>query len=321
MLKVSKLDHPKANFFLIGAAKSGTTSVDRMLRIQPNVYLSPIKEPCFFCDDIREQIIEEYRRDVPVIDFDKYFSGNTREIIHMCLVESGTVYNKLFEGASGQVIGECSTFYLPSKEAAYNIYQYNPSAKIVAILRDPLKRILSHYEMDRRIGITDKPLMQLIHDELALGGDANYGNSRYYVGASRYGEQLQRYYDLFPKECIHVMCFEELVDHPDPIIRELFAFLGLDVPDEQMTLPRENNAYSVRFGKLNQIIYRAGMKPFIDKWVYHVLPESVKGLIKSIYFREHKVELVSQLEIDELRYILKREGVTDGWQSHTRWGS
>src|SRR3546814_20930244 len=59
-------------------------------------------------------------------------------------------YQRLFGRAAGQpVIGECSTFYFSSKVAARNIHAYNPEARIMALLRDPVARIRSHYEMDR----------------------------------------------------------------------------------------------------------------------------------------------------------------------------
>src|SRR6478735_11522960 len=116
----------KANFFLVGAPKAGTTSVDRLLRSHPDVFVSPIKEPCHFCVDVNAQLQPSLKAKAG-IDLASYLSAPARPVVHMRHVQSPEDYSRLFEGAAGhKVIGECSTYYLSSAVAAREIHAYNP---------------------------------------------------------------------------------------------------------------------------------------------------------------------------------------------------
>jgi hypothetical protein len=92
---------PKATFFLVGAPKAGTTSVDRVLRRHEDVFLSPIKEPCHFCSDINAQIAQSLNRK-DRIDLRSYLASPTREIVHLAHVASADDYARLYEGAEGR---------------------------------------------------------------------------------------------------------------------------------------------------------------------------------------------------------------------------
>src|SRR5512133_4056816 len=87
MNRDSSHQETRANFFLIGAPKAGTTSVDRVLREHPDVFLSPIKEPCHFCPDVNVQIAPVLKRP-DRIDLADYLASTQREIVHMCHVAS-----------------------------------------------------------------------------------------------------------------------------------------------------------------------------------------------------------------------------------------
>ena len=82
--------NPKANFFLVGAPKAGTTSVDRLLRDHPDVFLSPIKEPCHFCPDVNAQLASQ--QDPSRLDLDAYLDAPQRPIVHLYPVSSPERY-------------------------------------------------------------------------------------------------------------------------------------------------------------------------------------------------------------------------------------
>lgn len=303
-----KPSDPRANFFLVGAPKAGTTSVDRLLRRHPQVFLSPIKEPCHFCPDVAEQLAPSFRKKARV-DIPSYLDSPARQSIGLAWVTSFDDYRRLFEGAHGQpIIGECSTFYFSSKVAARNIHSYNPDARIMALLRNPVDRIRSHYEMDRAHGVTHRPLLSLVEEELALGDEANWGNSRFYVGASRYSRQLREFHRHFAPENICVLSFESLVADPEPTLRSLFTFLGISVPSGPLVLPFANSKRAARFSRFNSVLHQSGIKPFVSGLLKKSLPGRLEKAAKSAYYREGG-RVVSDDELDKLRILLRDEGL------------
>ena len=159
---------PRANCFVIGAPKAGTTSIDRLLRGHPDVFLSPIKEPSHFCPDVAAQLAPSFRKKRQ-LDVAAYLDSS-RPVTGLAWVGPPEDYARLFEGAAGhKVIGECSTFYMSSAAAPELVHRYNPDARIVAALRRPQHRIRSHYEMGRCHGSVTRPLLELVEEELALG--------------------------------------------------------------------------------------------------------------------------------------------------------
>ena len=298
----------KANFFLIGAPKAGTTSVDRVLREHPDVFLSPIKEPCHFCPDVNAQIASVLARP-DRIELSAYLASTEREIVHLCHVASPADYARLFEGAYGKaVVGECSTYYLSSAAAPRNIRAYNPDARLLVLLRNPLDRIRSHYTMDRSLGLATRPLPALIEEELALGDAANWGNCRYYVGASRYSRQLENVYRSFPPEQVCVLSFEDLVADPDAQLRRLFGFLGIAAPDAPLVLPRANKSRATRFPLLHSGLRASGLKPMLAHLLKHRLHGRMEHAAQSLYYRE-RAQVVPDEDLRRVRSLLRDVGL------------
>lgn len=137
------------NFFIVGAPKAGTTSLDAYLDQHPQIYMSPMKEPCFFADEFREENFSEEER--PRIDremraLDAYLHGPMTQKKLGGLVSDWDDYVKLFRGVSDEIaIGEATPLYLWSPTAARNIARRLPHAKIVMILRNPIDRAFSQY--------------------------------------------------------------------------------------------------------------------------------------------------------------------------------
>ncbi len=119
------------NFLVIGATKSGTTSLYTYLKQHPEVYM-PMKEPNFFALEGREP---------------PFFRGpeGWKEPSQKRITDLEG-YRTLFAGASGEkAMGEVSPLYLYAPQAAYRIRRYVPEAKLVAILRNPVERAYSAY--------------------------------------------------------------------------------------------------------------------------------------------------------------------------------
>ena len=209
----------KPNLFIVGAAKAGTTSIYKYLSEHPDIYMSPIKEPNFFGSDISW---EDFRHDYKIntqLDFDKYFSKKKLIHKHIAFIEDINLYMKLFRnGEDFKILGEASTSYLYSKLAAKEIYKFNPTAKIIIILRDPLERTISHYLMDYS---SKKYKTKNILEDLKkdfYSSKKGYGITNLYIDLSLYSEQILRYIKIFPKCHMSDACMFKFVNQ---IIKEV----------------------------------------------------------------------------------------------------
>jgi hypothetical protein len=297
----------RPNLFVVGAPKAGTTSVDQLLRTDPRIFLSPIKEPSHFCTDVAQQLAPTLRKKNQ-IDVGAYLDAAQRPPVGLAWVGDPGHYARLFDAAQGHaLVGECSTFYLSSQVAAARIARYNPDARIVALVRDPLQRIRSHYQMDRAHGAVPGPLLASIRRERALGSQAHWGNCPYYLGASRYRQQLRRYYDHFPRESICVLSFERMLADPQSELGTLYQFLGLDPPGA-LALPSANRAKSARFGAFNRALYASGLKPMVSATLKRVLPSGFRQTLQQAYYTRGR-GAVDERELEALDAILEEEGL------------
>ncbi|MEL6802588.1 MAG: sulfotransferase [Bacteroidota bacterium] len=132
-------------------------------------------------------------------------------------------YKNIFESrcTSGQVCGEFSTSYLVHELAAERISHHIPDTKILIILRNPVDRAFSQYLLHGKVGWLD-PTQTTFKDFMETEPSAEM--------QSRYALQLQRFYDRFPRECIHVMLYEDIETDPERVLLDVFTFLGVD-PD------------------------------------------------------------------------------------------
>jgi hypothetical protein len=275
----------RPNFFLIGAAKAGTTSLARFLEGVPGVALSPIKEPCHFSPDINAQTAAEQRRQTR-LRLDAYLAADIRPPVHRFPVTCPGDYARLFDRAGGaRIRGECSTGYLPSRVAARLIHSHAPDARILALVRDPAARILSHYLMDWRTGLERRPLEACLREETDLGPAADFSNCRMYLAQSDYAPMLARYRAVFPACHLRVLRFEGLVVDPHRTLAEMLDFLGLEAPAGPLVLPRENPAgQAARRPALDRALYLTGTKRHLERLAPLWLPAAWRGWLKEVYF-------------------------------------
>ena len=171
------------------------------------------------------------------------------------------------------------------------------------LTREPIARIRSHYVMDRTLGLASRPLPDLVEEELALGARANWGNCRYYVGASRYGMQIAEYAARFPADNVCVLSFERLVAEPERELRRLVAFLGIR-PPARLALPRENGARAARFEWLHSGLRESGIKPMLRGLWDRSAGTRFGRMARSMYYRD-KANFVSQEDLHRVRGLLR----------------
>lgn len=210
---------PLPNFLIIGAAKSGTTSLGKYLGAHPEIFVASGPEPNFFASEW-------------ITDSRPY-------------VSSQAAYRALFRRVREEkAIGEVSPVYMRFPGVAGQIFQTIPHARIIALLRHPIERAWSNYLMLVRKGRENRSPT----DAMDLG-------SRYAIG-SLYYPQLEPYFSAFPSDQIQVCLFEDLRDNPDAVMRDLCMFLKVNPNISLPTHVRYNPGGKPAFPWVHRIVTR-----------------------------------------------------------------
>lgn len=190
-------------FFIIGAAKAGTTSLHAYLAEHPEIAMTTIKEPAVFeRDDWRE-----------------------------CL----SAYDKLFDRPA-QVRGEASTAYSAypwAPDVPDRVRDVVPDAKLVYLVRDPVDRAVSHFIQNRYDGHQPRSWDDIIRD---VDDPLNA-----VVACSRYATQVRRWIEPFGEQPILVVDHRDLLVDRATTLREVLRFLDVDPAYAGPRWTREHN--------------------------------------------------------------------------------
>jgi hypothetical protein len=190
------------NFFIVGAPKAGTTSLYYYLDQHPDIYMSPIKEPCFFSSETRPENFEGSRKlAVRQLEEDvrRYLDGPMDKKLLGGIVRAWPDYLRLFSGADSQhAVGEASVNYLWSRSAPAAIAARVPHARIIIVLRAPAERAFSQYLHCVTGGIVTQSFREYVRASLRYQGE-KLGVYKPFLEMGFYAEQVQRYLDLFPR--------------------------------------------------------------------------------------------------------------------------
>jgi hypothetical protein len=244
---------PKPNFFIVGAPKSGTSSMHDYLSQHPSVFMSALKEPIHFGRDLAARGVWAYTDD------DRY--------------------SALFDGAADATrIGESTTWYLYSTEAAAEIHAFAPQARIIAMLRHPVDAMYSLHGQFLYSGNED---IEDFEQALAAEDDRRLGRripdttviprSLIYTEVFDYPPQVRRYFDLFGRDNVLVLLFDDFVRDTAGAYRRTLEFLGVD-PTFVADLRVVNPAKPVSMG-LTRFLAR---RPALRKAIHTVVPPGVQ---------------------------------------------
>ena len=195
------------NFFIVGAPRAGTTSLHEYLKNCQGVFMSPIKETYFFSPNVN------------------------MELILSKPVKNQKDYLKLFHGVKNeQAIGESTPSYLWDPYSATLIHDKIPDARIIIILRNPIDRAFSHYLWLVSLGKENLSFSDAIKKSLSAKPDF----SGRIIEAGMYSNQIKKYLDIFDKEQIKILIFEEFSNDPKKTVEDILNFLNVnsDPPDE-----------------------------------------------------------------------------------------
>ena len=189
----------KINLVLLGEQKCGTTALKYNLNKHPDINFI-----------IREMHSFDSNRD-PLILYNK-------------LINNGKKYN-----------GEGTPIYFYQTDCIEKIHKYNPNMKYLVILRDPIKRFLSSYNMFKEKGLEKRTLEKAFEDNISdyknnvvLSTKFIDGSMKHYLQRGFYIDQLRHILNFIPKESLHIIISEHLWENPQTEMNKITDFLNLN---------------------------------------------------------------------------------------------
>lgn len=225
----------KPNFFIVGAAKCGTTSLYYYLRSHPNVYFGRFKEPNFFAKDLippkgRPKSLEDYLS----------FYADAKE-------------NHL-------LIGDSSPWNLYSSVAIQDIYAFNKDARIIALIRNPVDMVYSsHSFRSIRLSETEIDFQKAWNLQDRRNKRLDLPNPNYppkfwqYSEIGKFGQQIERLFNIFPREQVKIIVHEDFRFETQAVYEEVLSFLGLP-SDGKTDFKITNQTPSYRFKFLGNLV-------------------------------------------------------------------
>jgi len=241
------------DFLVIGAAKAGTSALYQYMREHPQIFM-PAKEIRYFAYDGGEEARDREER------FGK----------HHFEVKSLEAYEALFTPADPSLSwGEIAPIYLESPSAPRRIRELIPDVRLIASLRNPVHRAFSGYVMQVRSGREHRP----VHEA--------FDPAAHHVQAGFYHAQIKRYLDLFPREQLMLILYEEFARDNKRTLRDTFEFLGVD-PDFEPPLHQKHNVSTYPKSRLfNSLIEnrltRDVLRPAMPGWLRHFARRAKKS--------------------------------------------
>lgn len=267
------------DFFIVGAPRSGTTSLHEYFKKIPEIFMCP--KECGY--------------------FSKYCIGR---------VETLQEYQKLFQNSTNkQLIGDATAIYLRDPETPKLIHDANPNAKIIILLRDPIERAYSHYLMFIKNEYETKSFSKQIRDYSNNGIKTGMFHD-YIIMPSLYSNSVLKYVEIFGIKNVGVFLYEDFAKNTQKIVSEILEFLEI-----KTKLP-ENvgniyNEYAKPLGETSKSIIsnqtiKTLAKRFLTKSTRVSLTRSVltkKGEKPTINIDDEKI--LHDLFIDDVKKLQK----------------
>ena len=269
----------RANLFIVGAAKSGTTSLASYLGQHQDIFVPIIKEPKYF--SLHENI------------FPHCGPGDT--VVDSNVVKTASEYKKLYIGAENQIYRvDASVDYLFCEGAAARIWKYNNKARIIIILRNPVDRAYSAYMHMVRDG------REVLSFEDALNKEGERAENNWeffwrYRECGMYYQQVKRYYKYFPSSQINVVTFDELARNADMLIDRIMSFLEIGRAYEIDTSRRLNESGIPKNRLLHTLFNKDNsIKSIIKRIIPAVIRNAIKDKVTENNLSKQTMPLISR---------------------------
>ena len=253
---------PGPQFLVIGAARSGTTALFQYLAEHPRLFLTEPKEPHYFA----------------LAGTTPAFTGpGDRQTINRLAVTDTDAYLALYRAARpDQVRGEASVSTMYHPDALPRVRQMVPDARLVCLLRDPVDRAFSAYGFMRTRGWEPcATFEEALADEPRRIAEG-WHHIWHYTGMSRYGEQLRRALEVFPREQLLVLRHEDMSADPDAVLARVYAHIGVP-PVPRTVAPDPHRSGEPRSRFLGRVV--STHHP-LKKLLSPVVPTSVRRRLR-----------------------------------------
>ncbi|MGB0652824.1 MAG: sulfotransferase [Thermoplasmatota archaeon] len=213
------------DYLVLGAMKAGTTSFRYNIRFHPWFVRSAYKQPAYF-DHHYDKGERWYRGNFPLA---ATMAARRRR-------------------AGGAFTGEESVSYLYNRTAAPRVAKDLPDARLIALLRDPVRRTYSHHQMELRWGRDDRSFDEAMQGALAAFEEAGTdpdrvraleGQAAYdfqYIGRSVYAPQLAHWYDHVDRERLLVLRAEDFFEDTRGVLQSVHDHLGIPRHDPETSV-------------------------------------------------------------------------------------
>lgn len=281
------------DFFVVGAPRSGTTSMYRYLQEHPGIYMSNYKEPSFFACGaaakevlgIDERLADDVILERSVLTWDNYLAQ--------------------FEAAlPDQLLGEASPTYLYTAHAPAVIARHVPNAKIVACLRQPVERAYSHLSIaSEGRDVTADDLASALAEETANPRTILVDRDDY-LRPGLYARHVTHWFETFGRDSVHLLRYEQLDQDTAGAMAGIYQFLGVDpsfVPDVSVRYHQ-----SGRYDRLSITHATRRVMPYLQRAVQR-LPEGVSHRLAKLRARVHQAErTTTALDPDRRRQLTEK---------------
>lgn len=219
------------DYLIVGTQRGGTTSLQNVLMAHPNIASARLMKGVHYFDTAYHRGGKWYQLQFPTRAYARWIERRTGSPLR---------------------VGEASPYYMFHPLAADRIAADLPGVKIIALLRDPVERAISHHKHEVRRGNEPLPLDAALEAEAdRLAGESeriiaeaptyhSFAHQTHsYVARGQYADQVQALHDRFGTDRVLILSSENLFSHPQDSCERVFEFLGVtpDIPDE---FPRMN---------------------------------------------------------------------------------
>lgn len=282
----------KPNLFVIGASKCATTSLWAILKDHPDIFMSLDKEPSFFVKE----------------------SFNNKLLSYLALFEAAK--NQKFIGEASPVYSETTTF----PDTAKRIYDFNPEAKIIYIVREPIDRLKSVWKQTLHSGHWLNPVYEIEFEKKSIGlMPINFDKALYeyppFLESTKYWTHLSSYRKYFKDENILLLFYEDLKKDQSIINRQIFNFLGLEEISNKSKIHVNKSNTKRRFP-----FWFRNLSPKTQSQLKHSIPPAmfhklIKRPVNNIRISPGEKEKIYSILENEISSILEYGGKSeDFWR-------
>ncbi|ACN15627.1 putative 3-beta-hydroxysteroid sulfotransferase (Phenol sulfotransferase) [Desulforapulum autotrophicum HRM2] len=243
------------NFYCLGAQKAGTSTLHDLLKNHPDIFLPEIKEAAFYQD-------EKFYPKGRDWYLERYFSNRSKE----------------------KIVGSVSPEFLFYPWVPKRIKnEFGIDIKFIIILRNPLLRAISHYNMSKTRDLEKRDFFSALKGNPDMSDFFSLKHFSYRQ-RSLYSEQIERYLDLFPKENFLFFTFEEFVKNQQNVVDRITKFLGIS----KMTLQKRmhsNQAFDYKIPFLQILIWKF---PYLYFSIKRIFPKNVRKILALLFRRKVK---------------------------------